>query len=510
MYNHRGMTGIRQDMEEAEGNLDRLLKWAAEFGISDSKCGGHSCLGHSLVVSYFHGAGGRGLGAARDLEKGELVLKVPKSALITRETLLLKDDRLSLAVNAHTSLSPIQTFCVCLLYEMGKGKTSWWYPYLINLPRRYDIIATFGEFEKQALQVEDAIWAADKAISKAEFEWKETNAFMEQLKLKPQLRTFRAWLWASATVSSRTMHIPWDGAGCLCPVGDLFNYSAPVEDSDFDNVELRTHELALQDMTTVKEETCILDMEQLDSDPGRLTDGRFENDVGAYCFYAKKSYRKGEQVLLSYGTYTNLELLEHYGFLLNENTNDKAYVPLEPEIYSSCSWSKESLYIHQSGKPSFALLSALRLWATPANRRRSVGHLAYSGLRLSIENEIFVIRWISNKCISIVKNLPTTFEEDSLLSSAIDKIQNVNAPLEFANISSLSTDEICTYRAEVLKKGETDSETVVSRKTMQRSRERWRLAVQWRLSYKKILVDCISFCDEMIDVLRSQPSHSQS
>lgn len=93
------------------------------------------------------------------------------------------------------------------------------------------------------------------------------------------------------------MHIPWDGAGCLCPVGDLFNYSAPVEDSDSDNVELRTHELALQDMTTVKEETCILDMEQLDSDSGRLTDGRFENDVGAYCFYAKKSYRKGEQVL---------------------------------------------------------------------------------------------------------------------------------------------------------------------------------------------------------------------
>lgn len=50
------------------------------------------------------------MGATRDLEKGELVLKVPKSALITRETLLLKDDHLSLAVNAHTSLSPIQVF----------------------------------------------------------------------------------------------------------------------------------------------------------------------------------------------------------------------------------------------------------------------------------------------------------------------------------------------------------------------------------------------------------------
>lgn len=47
----------------------------------------------------------------------------------------------------------------------------------------------------------DAIWAAEKATLKAEDDWKEANALMEQLKLKPQLQTFRAWLWASATVS---------------------------------------------------------------------------------------------------------------------------------------------------------------------------------------------------------------------------------------------------------------------------------------------------------------------
>lgn len=48
----------------------------------------------------------------------------------------------------------MQILAVCLLYEMGKGKSSWWHPYLMNLPRRYDILATFGEFEKQALQVQ--------------------------------------------------------------------------------------------------------------------------------------------------------------------------------------------------------------------------------------------------------------------------------------------------------------------------------------------------------------------
>ncbi|XP_068328816.1 protein SET DOMAIN GROUP 40-like isoform X1 [Pyrus communis] len=41
-------------------------------------------------------------------------------------------------------------------------------------------------------KVDDAIWAAD-------------NALMEQLKLNPQLQTFQAWLWDSATVSIHSL-----------------------------------------------------------------------------------------------------------------------------------------------------------------------------------------------------------------------------------------------------------------------------------------------------------------
>lgn len=68
--------------------------------------------------------------------------------------------------------------------------------------------------------MDDAIWAAEKAILKAEFEWKEANVVMEQLMLKPQLLTFRAWLWASATVSFTSLmtnehHACWFGPGVL-------------------------------------------------------------------------------------------------------------------------------------------------------------------------------------------------------------------------------------------------------------------------------------------------------
>lgn len=84
-------------------------------------------------------------------------------------------------------------------------------------------------------------------------------------------------------ISSRTLHIPWDEAGCLCPVGDLFNYAAPTEDTDsFENVENWQNEHAKDDLDIHHSQ--------------RLTDGGYEEDVAAYCFYAKKNYNVGEQV----------------------------------------------------------------------------------------------------------------------------------------------------------------------------------------------------------------------
>ena len=54
------------------------------------------------------------------------------------------------------------------------------------------------------------------------------------------------------------------------------------------------------------------------------------------------------QVLLGYGTYTNLELLEYYGFLLSENPNEKTFIQLDVDIFSLGTWPRDSLYINQN------------------------------------------------------------------------------------------------------------------------------------------------------------------
>ncbi|GKE65972.1 hypothetical protein Tco_1520133, partial [Tanacetum coccineum] len=149
----------------------KFLRWATTLGISDST---------------------RGLCAARDVDKGELILKVPKSALMTSQSLMSNDHTLSLSLS-KIFLSPTQILTVALLNEVSKGKRSWWYPYLTQFPTNYDVLASFDEFEIQALQLDDAIWAAEKALEKAKMEWESAKTVMEELMFKPHYMSFKAW-----------------------------------------------------------------------------------------------------------------------------------------------------------------------------------------------------------------------------------------------------------------------------------------------------------------------------
>ncbi|XP_060194309.1 protein SET DOMAIN GROUP 40 [Lycium barbarum] len=483
-------------MDEAEAlNLKSFLKWATELGISDTpSTSSDSCLGHSLFVSNFPEAGGRGLEAARDIRKGELILSVPKGALMTSQSLMMNDEVLSIAMKKHPTLSSTQILAVALLNEVNKGKSSRWWPYLKQFPRSYDTLADFGKFEIQALQIDDAIWAGQKASRKAEEEWNEANVLMHELKLKPQLLALKAWLWASGSISSRTMHIPWDEAGCLCPVGDFFNYTAPGEETSNSEDRVAGKAFSLQEDGPLKLET------ELAADH-RLIDAGYEEDVSSYRFYARRIYRKGEQVLLSYGTYTNLELLQHYGFLLTDNPNDKAFIPLEPDMYSLCSWENELLYIQPDGKSSFALLSTVRFWAVPKTSRRSVVHQVYSGNLLSTENEVVAMRWLARKCRTILDILPTTAEEDCKLLAILDEFQDIHQIVEIKEMPPALASELCAF----IKSKNVVSEGICAMSSIaRRSIERWKLAILCRYHYKKILCNCIVHCTEIINDIISQ------
>ncbi|XP_057851489.2 protein SET DOMAIN GROUP 40 isoform X2 [Cryptomeria japonica] len=440
----------------------------------------------------------------------------------------------------------LEVLVVYLLSEVARGKNSLWHPYLLQLPRSYDILASFIDFESQALQVEDAVQVAERATAVVHQKWKEAQVLMNEIGLKHRFMNFKSWLWAFATVSSRTLHVPWDAAGCFCPVGDLFNYAAPganwkvVDDSTLEretissessnenNYQGRSHSSLHQE--NIKEAPEIENKGWNDFN-GRLTDGGYEAELDAYCFYAQKRYLQGEQVFLCYGVYTNLELLEHYGFVLKDNPNDKIYIDLDENMLTSRLWEKNHLYLQCDGKPSFSLLVALRLYATPPNLRKRIGHLAFSGLQISLENDIAVTKWLLGRCKNLLAKLPTTIEEDELLLEIIDKcdeddgLQFISALFQdtemrqnndycvllnqFQKWSRLHSEgwhnvtvEINTFfRIHCLQRNECID--LSQKPEVKRSLDRWKLAIQWRLGYKTILHRGILYCNFQLKYLYS-------
>uniref|UniRef100_A0A1D1YUS9 Protein SET DOMAIN GROUP 40 n=1 Tax=Anthurium amnicola TaxID=1678845 RepID=A0A1D1YUS9_9ARAE len=300
-------------------------------------------------------------------------------------------------------------------------------------------------------------------------------------------------------ISSRALHVPWDEAGCLCPVGDFFNYAAS-EDERFSEIG-ETEASPAQLSSLCENNDTARNSAESDFPSQRLTDGGYEDDETAYCFYARKRYKKGEQVLLCYGTYTNLELLEHYGFILNVNPNDKAFIPLDADICTSSSWPKDILFLQHDGRPSFALLSTLRLWVTPHNLRRTVGHQAYSGLQLSVDNEITVMRWLAERCQDVLREMPTSVADDCSTKDAIDNMLKCASWKDCMDLLSCEGELKAFFQVNTSNEGV--SGFPLSRK-LKTSLGRTRLALQWRIIYKTALLNCISYCVKVVEMVSSR------
>lgn len=103
---------------------------------------------------------------------------------------------------------------------------------------------------------------------------------------------------------------------------------------------------------------------------------------------------------------------------------------------------------------------------------------------------------------AVLNNLPTSVEEDNQLLCNICKIQDLQVPSELGNIRSAYGGEFSAFlETNGLKNGDV-AKLHLSEK-IKRSLERWALAVQWRMLYKKALVDCISYCTRTIYSLSS-------
>ncbi|KAL3157808.1 hypothetical protein ABBQ32_012230 [Trebouxia sp. C0010 RCD-2024] len=331
-----------------------------------------------------------------------MLLQVPEAVLMTSAS-AARDIVFGQAIQAHAHcLTAEQVLTAHLLHETARGNTSFWHPYIGQLPHEYSLMMTFTPAHVQALQMPHAQQLAQAACDQSQHHWDCTKHLLASLGIDKKWCSLKAWRWAASTVCSRTMHVPFCPAGALTPFGDLHNYH-PAPPPHYPDIEG-------MDATSGGAET-----QKDDEDYG---DGGYHEAFQEYCLYGRKRYAKGEQVFLCYGKYTNLELLEHYGFTLADNPHDQADIPLSafPESFTAYLTQQgrgggRHCFLHCNGIPSWALLRDLRCFAAKPAERKRLGHLAVSGQRISAVGDLRVFGILKAACEAVLA-MYTSFGHD--------------------------------------------------------------------------------------------------
>ena len=274
--------------------------------------------------------GWRGVVATADVAPGDVVLRVPGALLMSARSAAADPDLVAAFESHGAALTPADRLCVHLLREAARGDASPWRAYVAQLPRRYDALAGWTSAQRDELQAPHAIRAASDAARDARDAHARAARTLEALALPEAFRTSRAWLWARGATASRTVHVPFDPAGALCPVGDLFNHAPPpAEDEGAPDVLGSPLDPSSDQRGGFERDSSFERGSNAASNGGPrfAGDGAWDEASDAYVFRARAPYRAGEQISLCYGRHANLALLEHYGFLLPmyaPNPNDEA------------------------------------------------------------------------------------------------------------------------------------------------------------------------------------------
>ncbi|KAK9835753.1 hypothetical protein WJX74_007290 [Apatococcus lobatus] len=331
----------------------------------------------------------RTLTATQSIAPGQVLVTAPSSVLLSVSDWPLHE----CLKTDHSHLTSDQALAVHLLHELAKGQASKWSIYIRQLPRSYSTACTFTPRQAMQLQVQHAIDRVVAAAKSANASWRQVKPTLSALGLPPKFCSKQAWQWAASTLSSRTMHDPRDPAGVLMPFGDLFNHTPPAAPTE-------------PNFGPAAESGG---------------DGFLDAEAGVYRLHARRGYAAGEEVYLTYGALCNLDLLEHYGFVLDDNPHDKAH--LDPTWLEGCHPmpSQTACWLHPSGRPSWDLLSHLRQSFATLPKEKAHRYLAAEGICVGPDSEMAVCQCLLAACKTALKALPTTLHEDLAMLAELEQ-----------------------------------------------------------------------------------------
>ncbi|XP_046580739.1 SET domain-containing protein 4-like, partial [Haliotis rubra] len=230
---------------------------------------------------------GRGLRTNKALHKGEIILSIPESALITTNT-VFRSDVGAILKKCVPPLSPQRVLSVFLVWEWEKGATSSWYPYIQTLPPTFSTPLYFTGKELERLPP-NAYMKSISEQTRVQDIFANIRDFLRKHCPDFNIFTYERFRWAWCVVNTRSVYVkilesPYlslterETNVALAPYLDLLNHSAEAKIEARLNRESRRYEIVTAD-----------------------------------------KYQKYDQVFINYNPYSNDELFIEYGFTLPDN-----------------------------------------------------------------------------------------------------------------------------------------------------------------------------------------------
>ncbi|KAA0059211.1 ribulose-1,5 bisphosphate carboxylase/oxygenase large subunit N-methyltransferase [Cucumis melo var. makuwa] len=281
------------DIDSLE-NASALQKWLSESGLPDQK----------MSIQRVD-VGERGLVALKNVRKGEKLLFVPPSLVISAESEWSCPE--AGEVLKRNSVPDWPLIATYLISEASLMKSSRWSNYISALPRQpYSLLYWTREELDRYLEASEIRERAIERITNVVGTYNDlrVRVFSKHPELFPEevfnIETFK---WSFGILFSRLVRLPsMDGKVALVPWADMLNHNCEVE--------------------------TFLD---------------YDKASQGVVFTTDRAYQPGEQVFISYGKKSNGELLLSYGFVPKEGSNPSDSVELLLSLKKSDKCYKEKL-----------------------------------------------------------------------------------------------------------------------------------------------------------------------
>ena len=303
-----------------------------------------------------------------------------------------------------------------LLKHKARGERSEFHAYIASMPKSYNLLHSWSEDEASALQEERATALAlerkqsmDRAFERAKTKVRETLSGLSVSEHDAR----SAYVWARDTVSSRAVSVPFHRAGALTPMGDMFNY-APHDPPVLLNVLGAPMFDTSQDIDGVGTS----DGDDNDGEGAPIPgDGAYVEGVG-FTFrtaaqpYGRRGVRAGDEIFVCYGEYTNLELLELYGFTLAPDENPQDAYVLDVQVAGADSVPLK-VFVGGFAWNDLADLRIAIAMKRPRKNEKQLRDIARRGGALGAEEELETFEAIRDAAATALLSFPTTAKADA-------------------------------------------------------------------------------------------------